>query len=52
MLGEMEVIQSQLDLCALHEEHLIEMIESGKIEERLEELRDKEETQVRTNATY
>jgi hypothetical protein len=43
MLGELEVVQSQLDLCGLHEEHLIEMIEGGKVEERLHEMRDAEE---------
>jgi hypothetical protein len=43
MLGELEVVQGQLDLCALHEEHLIEMIEGGKVEERLHDMRDAEE---------
>ncbi len=47
MIGELEVVQSQLDICALHEDHLIEMLDTGWIEEKLEQKRDLDEARVR-----
>ena len=41
--GQLEIIRMQMELSEVHEGRLIELIESGQVEERLREMQNKEE---------
>ena len=44
--GQLELISDQMKLAEVHEARLVDLIEGGEVERRLEEIRDREEAEL------